>query len=382
MTLIYMVRHAEAEGNLYRRAHGQYDSSLTPKGLRQLDALAERFRDTAVDALYSSDLRRTMATAAAVARYHPGLELQPDPRLREVDLGSWEDQPFGDLTYRYPEAMAAFNDDPARWEAPGAERYDALQRRIRGAVADIAARNEGKTVVCVSHGMAIRALLCDVMGVPSAEVHRIPHGDNTAVSLLEVSPDGAMRVVFCNDGSHLPAALSTFARQRWWTEPGAVDPGNVHFQRLDPAKHPSRYLAFYKATWRAVHGDLRGFEPAFYILSATRSFEYDPDSIVTICRPDGETAGIIELDLRRAAAEGVGWICLCYVEERYRRALLGVQLIGHAVSVCRRRGFHALRLSVFEGNRGAIAFYEAEQFRTIGETEGVSGRLLIMEKEI
>ena len=72
MTLIYMVRHAEAEGNLYRRAHGQYDSSLTPKGLRQLDALAERFRDTAVDALYSSDLRRTMATAAAVARYHPG----------------------------------------------------------------------------------------------------------------------------------------------------------------------------------------------------------------------------------------------------------------------------------------------------------------------
>ena len=88
MTLIYMVRHAEAEGNLYRRAHGQYDSSLTPKGLRQLDALAERFRDTAVDALYSSDLRRTMATAAAVARYHPGLELQPDPRLREVDLGT------------------------------------------------------------------------------------------------------------------------------------------------------------------------------------------------------------------------------------------------------------------------------------------------------
>ena len=109
MTLIYMVRHAEAEGNLYRRAHGQYDSSLTPKGLRQLDALAERFRDTAVDALYSSDLCRTMATAAAVARYHPGLELQPDPRLREVDLGSWEDQPFGDLTYRCPEAMAAFN---------------------------------------------------------------------------------------------------------------------------------------------------------------------------------------------------------------------------------------------------------------------------------
>lgn len=382
MTLVYLVRHAEAEGNLYRRAHGQFDAALTPKGLRQLDALAGRFRDTQLDALYSSDLRRTMATAAAVARYHPELEIVPDPRLREVALGDWEDQPFGDLSYRYPEAMAAFNDDPARWTAPGAEPYEALQRRIRGAVTDLAARHDGQTIVCVSHGMAIRALLCDVMCVPSAEVYRIPHGDNTAVSLLEAEPDGTLRVRFCNDGSHLPPELSTFARQSWWTEPGMIDPGNVHFHRLDPDRSPRRYLEFYEETWRDVHGDLRGFEPAYYLAAARSHFAADPDSIVTICRPDGETAGIIELDLRRAAAEGVGWICLCFVEARYRRALLGVQLIGHAVSVCRSRGLRALRLSVFEGNTGAIAFYTAEQFRVVGETQGVSGRLLIMEKEI
>ena len=28
MTQIYLVRHAEAEGNLYRRIHGHYDLSL------------------------------------------------------------------------------------------------------------------------------------------------------------------------------------------------------------------------------------------------------------------------------------------------------------------------------------------------------------------
>ena len=42
MTTIYLVRHAEAEGNAYRRIHGQYDSLITPNGLRQIEALAKR----------------------------------------------------------------------------------------------------------------------------------------------------------------------------------------------------------------------------------------------------------------------------------------------------------------------------------------------------
>ena len=61
---------------------------------------------------------------------------------------------------------------------------------------------------------------------------------------------------------------------------------------------------------------------------------------------------------------------------------IGAQLIGHAVSVFRRMGRRAVRLSVFEGNEGAIRFYEEFGFRAVGETEGVSSRLLVMEKEL
>ena len=32
MTTIYLIRHAEAEGNLYRRAHGWYNSTITDRG--------------------------------------------------------------------------------------------------------------------------------------------------------------------------------------------------------------------------------------------------------------------------------------------------------------------------------------------------------------
>ena len=54
-TTLYVIRHAEAEGNLYRRIHGQYNSNVTANGLRQIEALEARFRDIPVDAVYASD---------------------------------------------------------------------------------------------------------------------------------------------------------------------------------------------------------------------------------------------------------------------------------------------------------------------------------------
>ena len=36
-TTIYLVRHAEAEGNIGRRCHGHYDSMLTQRGLKQAE---------------------------------------------------------------------------------------------------------------------------------------------------------------------------------------------------------------------------------------------------------------------------------------------------------------------------------------------------------
>ena len=69
MTEIYLIRHAQAEGNLYRMMQGHWDGSVDgPLGLKQIDALAERFRTVHVDALYASDLYRTRLTASAITR--------------------------------------------------------------------------------------------------------------------------------------------------------------------------------------------------------------------------------------------------------------------------------------------------------------------------
>ena len=104
MTRIYLIRHAEAEGNLYRVAHGHYDSLITDRGYEQIKALEKRFADIRIDAVYSSDLFRTRTTAKAI--YVPkGLPLHTDADLREVNLGVWEDRPWQELTMESTEQM-------------------------------------------------------------------------------------------------------------------------------------------------------------------------------------------------------------------------------------------------------------------------------------
>lgn len=382
MTKIYLIRHAEAEGNLYRRAQGHYNANVTPLGRRQIAALAERFRDVPLDALWSSDLYRTQSTAAAIRKYHPELALNLSERLREIDVGVWEDQPWGNLSVTYPEQMEYFTHDPARWSVPGGEPYEKVQRRIKAEVLSLAERYDGQTVAVVSHGLAIRALLCDVFGIPSERIDSLPYGDNTSVTLLTVE-DSKIAVDFYNDASHLDAmGLSTFARQNWRKKTDV--PKSRLFCRLTPLNPHSDadlYSRCYAETWRCSHGNLEGYSPMIYLHAAQKRAEADPRCVMQLRRGD-DFAGIIELDPERGQEQNTGWISLLYVEPSMRAERLGIQLIGHASSYFRGKGRSALRLHVAQDNQNAVGFYEHIGFRPIGESEGVAGMLYEMEMDI
>lgn len=223
ITKIYLIRHAEAEGNLFRVAHGQYNSTITPRGYRQLGYLRERFRNIPIDAVYGSDLLRTHTTASAI--YIPkGLEFHPLPLLREICLGIWEQKSWGEIQRMDRQMYIDFNKRPDLWHAEGAETFAAVRDRMLSGIRRIAAENPGKTVAAASHGAALRTLLGTLQGMSLEEIGRTGHGDNTAVSLLEVEGDN-IRVVFRDDASHVPAAVSTFRRQSWHKDDAATEPG-------------------------------------------------------------------------------------------------------------------------------------------------------------
>ena len=225
MTKIYLIRHAEAEGNLYRIAHGWHNGLITNyRGYRQIDALRQRFHDVDIDAVYASDLYRTQTTARAI--WLPkALPLHLEPAFREIHMGVWEDHPWHELNKQYPEEMYHFNRRVDLWRVEGGETAQQVLDRYIPALHRIGAAHDGGTVAVFSHGAALRIVLGTLQGVPLSGIGDTPHGDNTAVSLLTWD-DGALRVEYRDDNSHLTAeGLSTFARQSWWRSADMVDPG-------------------------------------------------------------------------------------------------------------------------------------------------------------
>ena len=183
MTTIYLIRHAEAEGNLYRIAQGQDNSILTDLGWQQIRALERRFADIPVDAVYASDLYRTCATASAI--YRPkGLPLHRRRDLREICVGVWEQKTWGEIARRDPEQLEDFNRRLHLWHVEGAETPQAVQARMLAAVREIAAANDGRTVAVffprVRHPADAGSAAGDPAGGAGPDAHRQQHGGVSA----------------------------------------------------------------------------------------------------------------------------------------------------------------------------------------------------------
>ena len=207
---VYIIRHAEAEGNIYRRCHGLYDSLLTPRAYQQLPCLAKRFENVPLAAVYASPLFRARTTAQAVAAPH-GLTVELRNDLHEIDMGDWEDLPWAELPHGWPDQYAKWCARP--WEAapPHGETVMQAGARMLNEVRRLAQENDGKAIAVVTHGSAIRGALTIAHGFPPEKMNEIGWGDNTCVARLDFADDGSIDVVYENDASHLPQELSTFA---------------------------------------------------------------------------------------------------------------------------------------------------------------------------
>ncbi|NCB63689.1 MAG: GNAT family N-acetyltransferase [Clostridia bacterium] len=380
MTRIYLVRHAEAEGNLYRRVHGWYDSLVTDNGYRQIAALAHRFEKIQVGAVYSSDLFRTRTTASAI--YKPkGLELNTRKSLREVHMGVWEDRTWGELAQCDAEQLRRFNTTDPEWKVAEGETFQTLRMRMGQAVRQIAKNHPGETVAVVSHGTAIRCALAELLGMSMEECAKLPHSDNTAVSLLEFEGD-AMKVAFANDASHLPEEISTFAKQKWWKQDtGSLADANLWFKPLDMEMDADVYCNARREAWKSIHGSMDLYDEEGFYQDAKSQWREDPRAVSCAMLGD-QIAGLIQMDTRRDAEKGIGYIPFCYMTPETRKQGLGVQLLGQAVSVYRPLGRQYIRLRCAPDNGVAQRFYARFGFRRIGAAEGARVPLDLLEKYI
>jgi len=300
MTTIYLVRHAEAEGNLCRRMHGQYDSNLTPNGLRQLADLKRRFEGMQLDACYCSDLTRAENTAQAIC-LACGLEYRVDPGFREIGVGIWEDVPYGYLNTFHGLKMTMYGRDPENWSVTGSETFRQYTTRFLQSMESAALRHEGGAIAIVSHSAIMRNVLKSLF--PELKV---PHSANTAVSCLTYE-NGVYEVLYLNDFSHMDPSRVSSSRQKWWQQDGAqgddtfwFKPGLTELEDLTPPE----------AQW------------SYTVLENQRP-------VGVLCLSDRGEDGRIEY---------MGLI------PSYRGFDLSIQILGHAISVLRGMGKKRLLL--------------------------------------
>ena len=377
MTTIYLIRHAQAEGNLYRRCQGWHNGMVTEKGRLQIKRLEKRFEGVHIDAVYSSDLYRTMSTAGAI--YKPrGLTLRTDAGLRELCCGIREDHPWGDWLREDQDNLSLFlRCDPA-WSVPGSETFPGLRERMDRTVRTIAAAHPGQTIAIVSHGMAIRNALTRWM---DCEDKPITLGDNTSVSKLTYE-DGKFTVDYYGDNSHLGDLAHAYN--------SISDPGDplvnmtahsVWFQPLSFPTDREVYLTARRDGWMASHGTMEGFNGEAFLKVAERNSACDPNSVL-LAKLSDKPIGVLQMDLEAEADALVGRVPFLYLMPGNRAKGLGVQLLGEAVAVYRNLGRRLIRLRCAPENEHAQKFYLSHGFRKVGEEPGGSGTLDTMEKYI
>ena len=199
MTRLLLARHGETDWNREGRWQGHLGPGLNARGREQAAALARRLSGEVLDLLYTSDLDRAVETAATIAA-RSRLEVVVDPELREVDVGDWSGMTRAQIAERDPAGYQRWLAGESGWS--GGETYRQMHRRAVAALERIAEAQAGRTVVVVSHGGPIRAMVAHVVGLPPGERRRVGPGQNCALSVVERLGNGFVLASF-NDHGHL-----------------------------------------------------------------------------------------------------------------------------------------------------------------------------------
>ena len=198
---LVLVRHGETEWNTQQRYQGHQAIPLNDHGRWQAAQAAERLIDYAVQAVYASDIARAWETATIIGEVLQ-LPVQPLTDFREINDGLWAGRTPTELDDLYPDHMSEYRAAPATTQRLQGESYAQVQQRMWTGFMALAERHAQQTVVAVSHGGAIRALVCALLEAPLEHWKRLWIENGAFVEIVAHS-DGYWRIMRLNDVAHL-----------------------------------------------------------------------------------------------------------------------------------------------------------------------------------
>jgi broad specificity phosphatase PhoE len=161
---LYFLRHGQTT---YSRANafcGSLDPELTEDGTEMAEGFAEAYKNKPWAAIYSSPMKRTIATASPLASA-VGLPLNLRDGLKEINYGEWEGKSVAEVSAAYHDEYLRWTADPA-WNPPtGGESAVVIASRALAVIEEIKHTFSDGNVLVVAHKATIRIILCGLLGI-------------------------------------------------------------------------------------------------------------------------------------------------------------------------------------------------------------------------
>jgi probable phosphoglycerate mutase len=220
LTRVILVRHGESTYNAQKRFQGCCDDSiLNEKGRLQAYGTGIALSKLDIDTVYCSPLRRTQETAkeiiAALATVgERNLTINLHNCLKEIDLPDWEGLSFQYVRKNLSQKYRIWEENPAEFTTIFRKKIRVVEGiakdeswlefttkeiesidRIEYPVVNLHQQAEqfwqqelpaqvGKTILVVSHGGTIRALINTALGIECDRYHYLQQS-NCGISILE-----------------------------------------------------------------------------------------------------------------------------------------------------------------------------------------------------
>lgn len=200
---LYLIRHGQTYLNKYDKMQGWSDSPLTQEGIIVAEECANKLKTIHFDAMYSSDLGRTIETAKIISRKNESLrgkKLIKMRAFRESFFGGFEGSPNGEawgkiaISQGYTNVMEFFYNTPLpeimnlMKEADNyhdAESFNEFWERVSTGLEHVVETNsqiEDTNILIVTHGNTIRNIVHKLdISIDISEIK------NSSITVLEYS---------------------------------------------------------------------------------------------------------------------------------------------------------------------------------------------------
>ncbi len=204
---IFIIRHGETDYNRAGIIQGRgVNISLNEEGRKQAKAFFLKYGRYPFDRVYTSSLVRSIET---VQRFiDSGIPWSIRPELDEIDWGEQEGKETDkEMRELYREVTAAWKGGALHVRIPGGESILDLAWRQKSFIESLRHDRAREILIC-SHGRAMRALLCQLLGMDLSRMDEFPHSNLSLYRLLQ--NEAGFHLVLRHDTSHLKLNPASF----------------------------------------------------------------------------------------------------------------------------------------------------------------------------